>query len=565
MTNAPEPPVIIAGGGAVGATLALMLARHGVSSVVVEQTTAPRWLPRAHAVNPRSIENLAEIGITAEHLSAVAAPKALTADVRFVSTLTGHCFGVLPYERQDDEVLSVTPAAIVNIPQPALEALLFERVEANPLIDFRRGHEWLSGTQSDGYVSSTVRRQSGTYEIQSRYLIGADGAGSAVRTWLDVETEGIDDIASAISITFSADLSEFLRTRPGILHWVFRPELRGSFIAYAPERLWSFVTMLPAGRVDLAQYNDERVTALVRSALGPLADSVPLEVVGVMPWTLRAQIANSYRVGRVFLAGDAAHQFPPTGGLGLNTGIQDAHNLAWKLAAMLNGWAGDGLLDTYGPERRPVAKRNSDQSLKNLDVLSELSVFEGVPSDSDQEALDTWLAEPGRQDAIARAIDLQLPHFDSLALQLGYSYDPLDEPITDVSEFVPRALPGRRLPHGRLGPADAHKSVLELLNPAAFTLLILGHGITPPQLTTVAPVTAVLLDPRDPSVAHWMNDVGLADSIAVLVRPDGHIVAIATDEDEMHGFERAILELVGVAQAPGPLTPLSPSNNRRTT
>jgi hypothetical protein len=303
--------------------------------------------------------------------------------------------------------------------------------------------------------------------------------------------------------------------------------------------------------VDVTEYDGDRAEALIREALGPGVGDAPIEVLGVMPWTMRAQVADSYRAANVLLAGDAAHRFPPTGGLGLNTGVQDAHNLAWKLGAVLDGWATDALLDTYGTERSAIALRNAQQSLANFAEMSALSVLADAPPESDPDRLATWLDEPGRREQIADAIERQRPHFDSLALQLGFSYDPDDEPIVDVSRFVPRAAPGRRLPHGWLTIDGERHSVLELLDPDAFTVLLLDEHADEPEAPLDAPVTVARLHGDDPDVRAWSETVGLDGAAAVLTRPDGHVLSIATDPDELGSFAQAIARLVGSAQATG--------------
>ena len=541
--------MVIAGGGVVGVTLALLLARRRVPTVVLEQALEPQMLPRAHAVNPRTIEILdAELGITADALRAVAAPKELTGEVRFVTTLTGHCFGTVPYERQDDDVLAVTPAPLLNVPQPDLEAILLGRAAAEPLVDLRRGHRWTGLQLRDGGVTSAVRTDAGTYELASRHLVGADGAGSDVREALGITMSGEEEVASAVSITFAADLRELVRTRPGVLHWLYGPPRRGTLIAHDPRRLWALSIKLPPGRVDMTQYRGDHALALIREALGPGAGDVAIEVLGVMPWTMRAQVADAFRSGGAFLAGDAAHRFPPTGGLGLNTGVQDAHNLAWKLAAVLDGWAADALLDTYGAERSAVATRNARQSLTNFAELAPLSVLAEAPPESDPERLESWLGEPGRAEQIAAAIERQRPHFDSLALQLGFSYDPGDEPIDDVARFVPRAVAGRRLPHGWLTIDGVRRSVLELLDPDAFTLLLLDDRADAPEMPSGVPVTTVRLGGDDRGVRAWAAAVGLDGRPAVLVRPDGHILSVAADADDLAGFAQAIMRHVGTRE-----------------
>ncbi len=542
-------PVAIAGGGAVGVTLALMLARRGVRVVVFERELEPQALPRAHAVNPRSIEIVRELDITYEQLRAAAAPPELTSEVRFVTTMTGHCFGTLAYERQDDDVRAVTPYPLLNIPQPALEALLLERLEAEPLVDLRRGHTWTGGSiEGDGFVSA-VQAPDGDVTVRSRYLVAADGATSPVREHLGIGMSGLGDLASMLTITFEADLTDVVRTRPGVLHWLFGPAMKGTLLAYLPDRLWTYSIVQPPGRIDMSAFGAERVRGLVREALGPGAAHVPFDVVAATPWKMRVEVADTYRVGNAFLAGDAAHRFPPTGGLGLNSGLQDAHNLAWKLAAVIAGEAADSLLDTYERERQPVARRNADQSFVNIQALASLfaAVDEGASFEQDAPRFAEWLAAPGRAEEIRSAVADQRGHFDSLALQLGFSYDPDDEPIAEVDDFSPLAVAGRRLPHGWLEIDGEQVSVLDLLDPYRFTVLLLGD-VESPSLTEGLGATVVRLDPAEPDTGQWMDTVGLADCVGVLVRPDGHVHSLAADESQVQRFGTDIATLLGTEQ-----------------
>jgi 2-polyprenyl-6-methoxyphenol hydroxylase-like FAD-dependent oxidoreductase len=171
-------PVVVAGGGVVGITLALLLAEHGIATVVLERNLALQELPRAHAVNPRSLEVLRELSIDVDQLTPIAAPKELTSEVRFVTSMTGHCFGTLPYERQGDCIGGLAATGTVNVPQPALESVLFDLAETQPLIDVRRGHDWVASQQTGEIVTSTVRAAGRDYLIESRFLVAADGAGS---------------------------------------------------------------------------------------------------------------------------------------------------------------------------------------------------------------------------------------------------------------------------------------------------------------------------------------------------------------------------------------------------
>jgi 2,4-dichlorophenol 6-monooxygenase len=535
-----DAPVVVAGGGVVGITLALLLAEHGVASIVLERDLDPRDLPRAHAINPRSLEVLRELGIGANQLLAVAAPRELTSEVRFVTTMTGRCFGALPYERQGDSIGGLAAMGTVNIPQPALESVLFDLAATQPLIDVRRGHEWIASVPIGQNIISTVRTDRRDYLVESRFLVGADGAASAVRDSLGISMAGPDDVGSAVSLTFSADLTSIVHSRPGVLHWVFAPALRGVLLSYLPDRLWTYILWLPAGRVDMTQFSTENTVTIIRAALGSEALDVPISVVAVTPWRVYAQVADNYQSGHAFLAGDAAHRFPPTGGLGLNTGIQDAHNLAWKLAAVISGWAPESLLSTYQTERQPIARRNAEQSLDNLEATGALDILVEA-----SHAADPASFIAAHREQIADAIEHQRPHFDSVALQLGYSYDHRAEPILDVTDFTPRAEAGKRLPHGWLDINGTPTAVMDLISRDGFTVLTMDSDIDGPTHVGDAPVAVIQLDRRAPDVAKWSSEVGLDGASAVLIRPDGHILDIAESPDEVARFRDTIASLLG--------------------
>ncbi len=439
-------PVVVAGGGVVGITLALLLAKSGVATIVLERDLDPRDLPRAHAINPRSLEVLRELGIGADQLLPVAAPRELTSEVRFVTTMTGHCFGALPYERQGDSIGGFAAMGTVNVPQPALESVLFELAATQPLIDVRRGHEWIASEPIGQYIVSTVRTSSEDYVLGSRFLVGADGAASMVRDSLAISMSGPDDVGSAVSMTFSADLTGIVRSRPGVLHWVFAPALRGVLLSYLPDRLWTYILWLPAGRVDMTQFSTEKTAVAIRAALGPAAQDVPLNVVAVTPWRVYAQVADQYQSGHAFLAGDAAHRFPPTGGLGLNTGIQDAHNLAWKLAAVINGWASESLLSTYETERQPIARRNAEQSRYNLEATDALDILvEASHADDRADSSDPSHTDRRRHRAPTAALRLSRAPTRLLIRSSGRAYR--------RNDFTPRArqeaTPPRLAGHGQ--------------------------------------------------------------------------------------------------------------------
>lgn len=510
-------PVLIAGGGATGMMQALLLAQHGVASIVVEARDVPYETPRAHALNPRTLEICRSLGLDVPRMQREAAPREEAGRVFFACRLLGPVFGSLPYERQDDGARAFTPTPLINLPQTEFEALLLDAVMAEPKIDYRRGWTWKGADEDNSAITSLVAGPTGEAHIRSRYLIGCDGAGSAVRQSRNITMSGEPAVLACLSIVFQADFRTLLADRPGMLFWVTDPTASGTFLGYHMDRLWSFVEMHPPGHIDLSLYSPERCTEIVLNAAG--GDIPDMQIIGATPWTMTSQVADQYRSGRVLLAGDSAHRFPPTGGLGLNTGIQDAHNLAWKIAAVERRLADASLLDTYETERRAVALHNAEQSLVNAQRLAALAELRCEPEIwRDPVRFEAWLDEDDRRERIEAAIELQREHFDSFGLQLGFCYPPALADEADVSTYVPQAEPGCRLPHAWLDEAN-DRSLLDLLSPTRFTLIATNFAAD----TTVSE-EVVLIDLSSLTVpASWRTMAGLGPDEAVLVRPDGHV------------------------------------------
>jgi len=301
-------------------------------------------------------------------------------------------------------------------------------------------------------------------------------------------------------------------------------------------------------------FTEDVCAGLVRRAIGPA--EVDLAVRTVSPWTMTAQVAARYREGRVFLVGDAAHRFPPSGGMGMNTGIQDVHNLAWKLRAVTEGWADAALLDTYERERRPIAERNAEQSFVNamriLEMAADLGITEATPAA--RAAFHATLADPAGRERIARGIASQQDHFDMLGLQLGLGYESgalvpdgsaPPAPSNPVREYVPTTRPGARLPHAWVERAGRRCSTLDLVAGDCCTLVAApGAAAWVDDATRRAsiPMRCVVegRDFADPE-GHWRRVRGVGDEGALLVRPDQHIAwRAACVPASLAGAERAI-------------------------
>lgn len=531
-------PVLIVGAGPVGLFAALLLARFGIASVVIERRATRLDAPKAHALNPRSLELCRALGIDIAELAARATPRADGGTVRFMTRLTGIELGSLPYERQDEAVRELTPTPLINLAQPEFEEVLLAHCAREPLITLQRGGRWLSAQQRDGEVMSVVAREHGEAEIASRYLIGCDGAESSVRRHLGIALTGDAALQHRIMIHFEADLRPLMGERPAILYWTMDREVAGTFIAYDLSRRAVFMHRYDPATENASEFDIPRCRALVAAAIGD--DSIPITIRHALPWVMNAQVAARYSEGRIFLAGDAAHRFPPAGGLGLNTGLQDVHNLAWKIAAAEQGWAANGLLETYDAERRPVAQANSTQSHTNADNIVKL--IDGIARLADGATgaeLDARLSAPAAAAEVAELVAGRIEHFDSLRLQLGFRYGGPDlDAGRSIRAFVPRAETGYRLPHAWIARRGERISSLDLVDPTGFVLLLMPQAerwhTTDLANHPRVGVQRLGVDFADPE-GHFAALLGLPPHGALLLRPDGHIAAraIGDGDDEI--------------------------------
>ena len=445
--------VLIVGAGPVGMLGGILGSRLGLSALVVERRDGPQTAPAAHVVNARTYEICRQAGLDMERIFAAGKSEADAGHVNFVTRLAGDLIGRLPFERQGEACLEYTPTPLRNLSQHRFEPILADELRTSGGAELRYRHQWEhSDVVGDGVVSEISDLDTGeTIRVRSRYVIGCDGAGSRVRELLGIEMVGPPLLQCYLMIHFAANLRELTAERPAVLHFVLDPEAGGAFIAHDVESEWVFMHAIDPSIESVDDYSDERCREVIDHAAGTGLDA---EILGKGTWWMSSQTADSMGHGRIFLAGDAAHRFPPTGGLGLNSGVQDIHGLMWRIGAIVAGWATPALLETYETERIPVAQNNAHQSLTNAIKLGELPAALGTDAEPTRARLHASLSDPAKADAIAAAVELQREHFDLLGLQLGYVYGEgalvSEEPPAESgspSEYQPTARPGARLPH----------------------------------------------------------------------------------------------------------------------
>ncbi len=356
-----ETDVLVVGTGPTGSAAALALATYGVR---VHAVTRSSWLattPRAHITNQRTIEVLRDLGVE-EEATRHATPWEMMGDTPFVTSLTGEEIARLRTwgtgEDRHGEYVQGSPCPLLDIPQTYLEPVLLGNAAARgATVAFDT--DYLAHTQDRAGVTVDLReRLSGReYHVRARYLVGADGARSRIVAELGLELDGHLARAGTAYVLFHADLHRHVEHRPSILYWIMTPGTSfgeigmGVLRAVRPWHTWiaGWGYDLTAGDPDLAT---DAVTAKIRAMVGDPGLEIDIEATST--WYVNQACATSYSSGRVFCGGDAVHRHPPSSGLGSNTSIQDAFNLAWKLAYVTNGYAHESLLDSYSPERAPV-------------------------------------------------------------------------------------------------------------------------------------------------------------------------------------------------------------------
>jgi 2,4-dichlorophenol 6-monooxygenase len=528
-----DPPmidVLVVGAGPTGLTAAILLRRLGLAVRIVEQREGPQRAPAAHVVNARSFEVWRQAGVDVERLRAAAARPVDAGSVQWVTKLGADVLGSLPFERQGDEMLDVTPTPLRNLSQHKLEPMLVDELsDLGVVVEYST--RWVSTAQTTQMlhgVSSVVAGADGEETVHSKFVLACDGAGSRIRRSLGIEPVGPAKLEQFLMVHFAANLRPLVGARPGVLFFVMDPAVAGVFVAHDIDHEWVFMHPFDGDVEPLASFTDVRCEAMVRDAMAET--DAPISVQTVTSWTMSSQVVDRYRDGRVLLVGDSAHRFPPTGGLGLNTGVQDAHNLAWKIAAVVRGNASDDLLDTYEAERRPVAINNGEQSLTNAFKMIEVPIALGADPDvaTARRNMDDVLNSEAGRAAVAEAIANQAAHFDMIGLQLGMIYgDARDQSTVDVSSYVPSSQPGGRIPHAWIDRGGDRFSTLDLI-PLAEFVIFLGPTATGPSDDEAAhaPAQRIRVDPADRELHHWWTaTLGLGDTSHLVVRPDQHIAA----------------------------------------
>jgi 2-polyprenyl-6-methoxyphenol hydroxylase-like FAD-dependent oxidoreductase len=517
-----QPRVIIVGAGPVGLTLAIDLGRRGLPLLIVERKDAPANLPKMERSNARTMEIFRRLGI-ADRVRAVGLPADVPMDVYVTTRLVDEPILRLSYPSPNEAAERARTTHDATLPlesqqlvsQYTLEPLLKEVAEEQPAVTVRYSCGLESFEQDELGVTARLISSDGTTEtVRADYLVGCDGGVSTVRRALGIKLSGEASIATLRQVFFrSDDLIGKVPVAGRARHFYF-PDADARMIGTAmvvqsDQRHFTFHTGLP---------EDTDFAAVIQAKIGT---TVNLEVLAVNSWTLHLLVADRYRAGRVLIAGDAAHLVIPQGGLGMNTGIGDATDLAWKLAGTLDGWGGPGLLDSYEIDRRQVALRNVRAS-----KYAALGTAEWRKASTDEVGDDTPRGARIRGKVAELADVHQRKGHEMSGIELGYRY--VDSPVISYSAaeetddgfsytYRPRSEPGFRLPH--MWCADG-TALHDHLGPGYNLLRLVGTDTDTGKLEqairdTGAPVTVHQFDEPD------LRKIYGADLL--LLRPDLHI------------------------------------------
>ncbi|KAL2836397.1 FAD binding domain-containing protein [Aspergillus pseudoustus] len=561
-------PVVIIGGGGCGLTLSSFLSNYGIDHVLIERHTGTSDLPKAHYLNQRTMEILQAHNMVDEIFQKTCPPRHMS-QVAWQTSLGGHdaldrrlihkieCFGGDGGSEYAQSYKRDAPLRSGNLPLFRLEPILKALAKRNNHGKILFGHQMLDFVEDDSRVRTTVVNGDGTKTIyRSQYLVAADG-GRTVGPKLGIEMRGPRNITDMVSVHFSADLSEYWDDRYFACHFINGENgtvfESGAIVPMGPT--WGssseeWVFHFGFAMDDEARHDESALVPRIRELLK--TPDLVLQVHKISHWAIERVLADSYRKGRVFLAGDAGNRRPPTTGLGLNTAIEDSLNLAWKLAMVISGGAKDSILDTYEPERRAVGEINCDWGLFTFNNSAVINTVMGLlpgKKEHNKTQFELLLEDSDRGSTfraqVARIIESQSVEFCAHGIELGFGYNKgLFLPDGSVPakrdplglQYFPTTKPGHRLPHAWIEKSRgqiisthhivSHHLAFALITDEKGSTWVSAAGRIAACIGNNALIVAQIGDrcPYRDYEDSWAHLKGVQPGGAILVRPD-NIVA----------------------------------------
>jgi 2,4-dichlorophenol 6-monooxygenase len=578
VTDSFETDVLVVGTGPAGGAASLFLSSYGVDNVVL---THYRWTantPRAHITNQRTVELMRDMGIE-DQITDKGTEHALMGQTAFCTSLAGEEIGRIrtwgTHPRRLADYTEASPTLPCDLPQTLFEPILVSTA-ASRGARVRFDTEYLSLDQDADGVTAHVRdRLSGSeYDIRAKYLIGADGGRSKVAQDIGLPMAGQMDVEGSMNIVFEADLSKYVAHRPSVLYWVLQPDAQIGGIGAGLIRMvrpwnewlivWGYDINQPAPVVDEAM-----ATEIVHNLVGD--DTIDVKLKGTSVWSVNHMYAEQATVGRVFCMGDAIHRHPPSNGLGSNTSIQDAYNLAWKLSLVLKGQAAPTLLSSYDEERVPIARQIVERANKSRTQFGQIFKALGMTPDAPdgrtiESRKDDTPEGVAQRDELRAAIELKDFEFNAHGVELGQRYassavvpDGTPEPAYERDAelyYHPTTWPGARIPHCWLTRGSETVSTLDVVGKGRFTVLT-GIGgeswVKAAQAVSESlglPIEASVVGPGrelEDLYGDWARLREIPDNGCLVVRPDAHIAFRSTElpADPTETLQQAFAGLLG--------------------
>ncbi len=556
--------VLVVGGGPTGLFSSILLSQQGIPHILIESRSGAQPAPAAHVINTRTMELFRQAELDMSALYDLNKHK----DARYVSwvkDLQSSALGKfdLGSESSSEARESLSQDSITNISQTLIEEFLLEKARKLASENAIRYNTTWNGFVEDNTRVSEITSISGElYRIEADYVLAADGASSPIARTLGIKKAGPKTVASFLNISCHVDLTQVAKEKSSLLYWVVDPEDPAVCIVHDPKALTVVMRPIYPPFETAEIFDEERCNKWLRKLFG---EETPFEIFYKGVWNMSAQVAEIFRHENVFLIGDSAHRFPPTGGLGLNSGIADAHNLVWKISACRKGASND-LLDSYEQERRKVIQSNCDLSLSNHLKMDEVIREIGLdPERSDflpkimnsaivkslpktlKILLKSVLLKPAyraislaqeqsekgkeKRRQIQNSIENQSDHFYMPGMELGYCYqsseaiekNERDFAVSDVSLYRPTTTPGARLPHVWIGTGQNKFSILDMLDYSLYTLLVRGEVPDVKNKTFGIPIKVVDMNEDLSIFAEAANILSMREGDWILVRPDGHV------------------------------------------
>jgi putative polyketide hydroxylase len=507
-----ESDIIVVGGGPCGHLSALLLGRLGIKTILLEKHPQVLNHPKAMGITARTAEIMRQIGLLENMLDSCMSehPDAVSQWIK--GGLNGELLG---QTRPVSDINPYSPCTSFHCPQPHIEKVLREAVALCPSVTSLYGAKVTDLSQDAESVTATFEINGVTQSVTGQYLVAADGDQSFVRNHLEIERYGPGEIGRFLSVYFKANFAEHIKGRLAYLSNILGDDWFEVFVAVNGTDHWLMQHYLNEGEF-ADQYDPQIMQAIIRKTAG--LPNLDVEVISISPWVMSPAIAKQWRHGRVFLVGDAAARVSPSGGLGMNNGLQSAHNLAWKLSQVIHGSATHTILDSYQAERLPAARFTFENSTDNANEIFDI-VTAAFSGDWDK-AQD--LISQSRRAGAGYGQDFGITYESNALLPDGSA---ATAPTDKINAYIEQARPGHRAPLFALQTAGQKLNSIDL---AGYRFIAwLGCDAKPDLFGNICPTATVLIENQDfePDRKDWKSVFGISNHGGVLVRPDGYVYA----------------------------------------